>query len=1009
MKKITFVLALLGTSYAGFSQETYYFTDPNRAMREAVTYFQKEQYSLAYPILKQLSADLRDKDRVNQPFNYQELKYYTIVCALKQNESAAISRASEFIDVEDNAARVQMMHFHLAEFYFRQENYALALQHYELANISNLSNTEIAKMKFNKGYSYFVNKNFNAAAPLFDDIRQISSDPHYFDANYYYGFINYSQKKWANALSAFNVVETHEEYGKVVPYYLASIHYLQGRKDRAVQVAEAGLKKAQVEHKNELHQILGHAYFEQRDFDKALPHLEKYVNSVDKVTRADIYELSYCYYQQKQWNNAISGFKQISGKEDSLAQHAMYLLGDAYLKLNDKPNARNAFLFCSVNSSNQEQREISMFNYAKLSYELGYQDIALNELQKFTAEFPNSTYSNEAKELLISVLANTNNYRDALAVLESLSNPSVNAQRLTPRIQYGRATELINDGMLVGAYDLLTKAEQHPQNASIISLVYYWKGELAYRLNRPDEAIRYFNLYQQRGAVAQGEASSKNAFYTAGYAYLKKEEYNSALQQFQQVVRNASRTATPVEQDAYVRAADCYYMSKQYATAKTMYENVINYGWGASDYASFQRAMIAGVNSPSEKIKLLNSFNQQYPNSSLALDANMEAADSYLANQQYQLAVPYLKKIVESDNPSLKSKAQLKLGIAYYNLDQTDLAVQQFNTLLKTSPNSVEANSALEGLKAIYIEQGKSNEYVALARSLGKDVSASQEESLIYDEIESLLNRNNQSGALAKLNEYLTKFPNGQYQLDALYFTAQIYDNQKNWEKAAVYYDQLSEIVPHKYAETALLRSARLHYFDLKNIEKAEGYFHKLTQYATTQEHQLEAYRGLVRTQYQLEKFDQALETANHLLKQKGIGSDDKIIANMAIAKSYHLSNDYAKAIQQYKQVAGLSKAAYGAEARYAIAEILFKQNKLTEAEEAALEVIDKSGSYEDWVVKSYLLLGDIYFAEKDYFNAKATFESVVENTSIESLKAIAQQKLEEVKNAERSASKVSQ
>lgn len=1008
MKKITLVLAILGSSYVGFSQETYYFSDPNRSMREAITYFQKEQYSLAYPILKQLSADLREKDRANSPINYQELKYYTLVCALKQNESASIPPVLEFIDIEDNAARVQMMHFHLAEYYFRQENYALALQHYESSNISNLSNTEIADMKFNQGYSYFVNKNFNAAAPLFDDIRQLSSHPRYYDANYYYGFISYSQKKWSNALSALSMVENHEEYGKVVPYYLASIQYIQGRKERAVQIAEAGLKKVGVEHKNELHQILGHAYFEQHEYAKALPHLETYVNAVDKVTRADIYELSYSYYQQKQWNNAIAGFKQISGKEDSLAQHAMYLLGDAYLNVNDKNNARNAFLFCSVNSSNQEQREISMFNYAKLSYELGHQDVALNEFQKFISEYPNSTYGNEAKELLVSVLANTNNYKDALAILESLRNPSINAQRLTPRVQYGRATELINDGMLVGAYDLLTKAEQHPQNGSILPLVYYWKGELAYRLNRPDDAIRYFSLYQ-RNPTYQGEASPKNAYYTTGYAYLRKEDYTKALQQFQQVMRNPSRSANAIEQDAYIRSADCYYMTKQYTVAKSMYDMVTSYNWGASDYASFQKAMIAGVNNPSEKVKLLSNFHQQYPGSSLALDANMEAADSYLANGQYQLAVPYLTRILSSENPSLKSKAQLKLGMAYYNLDQTDKAVEQFQNLLQTSPNSVEAASALDGIKTIYVEQGKSNEYVSLARSLGKDVSATQEEALLYEEIEVLINKNNPTATLAKLNEYLTKFPNGQYQLEALYFSGQIYDNQKDWEKAAQYYDQLSDLVPHKYAEQSLLRSARIHYFDLKNIEKAEQYFVKLTQYATTQEHQLEAYRGLVRTQFQLEKFNEALETANHLLKQKGIGSDDKIIANMAIAKSYHLNSEFDKAIQQYKQVANLSKAAYGAEARYAIAEILFKQNKLTAAEEAALEVIDKSGSYEEYVVKSYILLGDIYFAEKDYFNAKATFESIIENTNIESLKAIAEEKLEEVKSAERAESKVTQ
>ena len=95
----------------------------------------------------------------------------------------------------------------------------------------------------------------------------------------------------------------------------------------------------------------------------------------------------------------------------------MYLLGDAYLKTGQKANARNAFLFCASNSSNAKQREISMYNYAKLSYELGYQDVALTELQKFLQTYPSSEYNTEARELLVGVLANTNNYKDALALI----------------------------------------------------------------------------------------------------------------------------------------------------------------------------------------------------------------------------------------------------------------------------------------------------------------------------------------------------------------------------------------------------------------------------------------------------------------------------------------------------------------------------------------------------------------------------------------------------------------
>ena len=82
--------------------------------------------------------------------------------------------------------------------------------------------------------------------------------------------------------------------------------------------------------------------------------------------------------------------------------------------------------------------------------------------------------------------------------------------------------------------------------------------------------------------------------------------------------------------------------------------------------------------------------------------------------------------------------------------------------------------------------------------------------------------------------------------------------------------------------------------------------------------------------------------------------------------------------------------------------------NRLSDAEKAAFEVINKSGSYDWWVTKAYILLGDVYFKQKDFFNAKATFQSVVENSLNAQLKAEAQTKLNQVIDEENKSSKVS-
>lgn len=127
----------------------------------------------------------------------------------------------------------------------------------------------------------------------------------------------------------------------------------------------------------------------------------------------------------------------------------------------------------------------------------------------------------------------------------------------------------------------------------------------------------------------------------------------------------------------------------------------------------------------------------------------------------------------------------------------------------------------------------------------------------------------------------------------------------------------------------------------------------------------------------------------------------------MAIAKSYQVGGQFDLAITNFKSVVQLNKAALAAEARYEISSCLFQVNKLTDAEKAAFETINKSGSYDYWVTKAYILLGDIYFKQKDYFNAKATFQSIVDNTINAELKGEAQAKLNIVIEEEGKSSKV--
>ncbi len=125
------------------------------------------------------------------------------------------------------------------------------------------------------------------------------------------------------------------------------------------------------------------------------------------------------------------------------------------------------------------------------------------------------------------------------------------------------------------------------------------------------------------------------------------------------------------------------------------------------------------------------------------------------------------------------------------------------------------------------------------------------------------------------------------------------------------------------------------------------------------------------------------------------------------LGKSQQAANNCKDAITSFTSAAAINKTLWGAEARYELANCQFNSQNYKAAEKAALSVIKETGSYDEWVTKSYILLGDIFMQQKDYFNAKATYESVSKNASIEALRSEAASKLAAAVEAERKDSKV--
>ncbi|MBX5438655.1 MAG: tetratricopeptide repeat protein [Thermoflavifilum sp.] len=995
----------------GWAQATAIDADPAAQFKRAVVAYQHGYYAVAQQQFQDIIHQIEYFQQTNRALDAEDARYYDAVCALQLHQPDAEKRVLDFIQHTTSIPRKQLASFYLAQYYYRQHRYREAIPYYESAGIDQLSNDQIAEAKFQLGYCYFYQKDFTHAAPLFADVKGMEG-PYQIPANYYDGFIAFERKQYDQALQSFLKVANQSPYDRVVPYYIAEIYYFQGKKQQAIDYALPVLQRGNNYYQLPLQQLVGQVYFELGDYQHALPYLQQYARQADSLRREDVYELSFCYYQTQQYPEAILGFKQLSTVTDSLGQNAMYLLGDCYLKTGQKADARNAFAICARSSYNPKQQEIARFLYGKLSYELGYQDAALATLRQFLQDYPASDYANEAREILVPLLMNTNDYKGALELYASLSNPSPSLLRAYQKLTFGRAMQLINDGQLSSADSLLSLSLAHPFDASYQALAYFWKGEIAYRRGQYDEAIQDIQQYLTPSVSgifpALGEANVQTAHYNLGYCYLQKQDYANALREFQQAQRPYGAAGRRIAQDALLRTADSYYMLKQYDRAEAVYDQIINQRLPGTDYALYQKSILEGIKGNyTTKLQLLHQLTSQYPDSRFQNDANYEKGLTYMTEEKYAQAIPYFEKILATPQDPDAPRALLKLGLAYFNMGNAQRALDYYQQLVQQYPHSSEAQDALTSMRTIYINNGNPQGYLDFVKQAGISVSASTADSVTYAAAETQFGNENFTAALQGFNQYLAQFPDGQFVLPAHFYRAECYFMQKDYAHALPDYQFVLQQGYSRFAERSAAQAARISLNELKNYTQARSYFEMLHQLATTKENTLTAARGLLECDYQLQQWDSVLLEARYLLTRQDISTNDQITGNYYLAMAFHHTQQCDSAMTYFKKVVQMTKSVMGAASRYYIADCLLQQQQLKEAEKAAFEVIRSTPSYDYWIAKAYVLLGDIFAAEKDYFNAKATLQSVVDNCQIPEIRDSARQKLQQVMAAEQASSKI--
>ena len=97
-------------------------------------------------------------------------------------------------------------------------------------------------------------------------------------------------------------------------------------------------------------------------------------------------------------------------------------------------------------------------------------------------------------------------------------------------------------------------------------------------------------------------------------------------------------------------------------------------------------------------------------------------------------------------------------------------------------------------------------------------------------------------------------------------------------------------------------------------------------------------------------------------------------------AKAYIALNQPTQALTDLKITSQDTRTAYGAESKYLLAELYFKQGKLADAEKEVNDFAKKNTPYQYWLARSFVLLADVYILQNNDFQAKQYLLSLQKN-----------------------------
>ncbi len=868
--------------------------------------------------------------------------------------------------------------------YVESNEWAKALKAFAAVEPLKLTDTELDRYCFMRGYAAYKSGDNRQASEWLAKADKRST--YYSHSQYLSGLMDYAAGNTVSARKHFESAVGNADYAAIIPFYLLNMEYSRGEYQFAADNVDKVLQTITGDRYKESLRIGAESNFMLQRWSKAVDFIERIREFSGSLNRDENYIAGYSAYRAGDYSRAADYLRHACGPDDRLTQNASYHLADCYLHLNDRQNAMESFAMAYNGEGDSKICEDALYNYCKLQVEQGGSQFnrEIQTLRQYLLRYPSSPHRAEIESYFISACYEAKDLKGAYDALSEFSSSSPAMRRAMQLVAYNCAADNFAAGRTAEAEEYCNvsldfrDADSRTEAAALFLL-----GEIDYAEGNYQSAAATFREYI--GLKPTSSPQYPLAHYNLGYARFNDSKMDAAHDSFVDFVELYGK-GDSYRADAFNRLGDIEAASKAYARASEYYSRSADIKEADEHYyGAYNAALMEGLAGHSaNRIKLLRGIIAEGGGDYLRR-ADYELGHTLLLAGNYKEAAKTLKSFV-ARYPSAPDyiSALSDLGLAYRNLGNDEDALKSYKRVVEISRGSVASRNALGEIMNIYIDRNEVDKYFDYASSLGLkgDADAMQRDSMTFVAAQKIYISGDKQRAAAAFDQYLASNPSGAYSAAALYYCSDCYAVQGDNKSAVERLNRLTGLYYNNYTQRGYERLAEIETAD-KNFAAAAAAYRRLSSIAVTPRQRRQALEGYLKSVVGSGDNNAIIAAADEIASSKDATGDLVRAARFAKAKALMAQGKRNPAVAIFNDLSTDVSTPEGAESAYIIIETAYEYGSKDKAEEMIMDFSSKNTSQTYWLAKAFLRLGDIYSSRDDSFQARATYQSIVDGYSV--------------------------